>query len=417
MIMEKYSVKREVKDVFYLLVLQGLNYIAPLLVLPYLMKVLGAEKFGYIGFSLSVTQYLMLIVDFGFNLSATKRIALAKGNQVELNNIFTSTLYAKIGLLILSFFVLLILAQVPKFEVYRETMFVMFVMVIANTFSFVWLFQGMGKIRVVSIINMISKLSVLPLTFVFVKSSSDYLMAAFIQSFVFVVGALLTTIFIKYKKIASVMKYSKTKVLIELKEGYPIFLSSAASSIYTASFVIVLGFFATPAEVGQYSAVDRIMRAICYLALIPVLQAFYPKISRLTIENINQAKQLVRKIMFFILGSMFLVFIVLFFLSPFAIQFLGKDYQQTGWLFKIMSFVPIFVGTGGVIAQLGILAIGDTSDKKNFQRVYFIAGAVAIVSVLILVPFFFAQGAAISLLLTEIVVCLLMFWYGRKVIF
>ena len=51
--------KREVKDVFYLLALQGLNYIAPLIVLPYLIVVLGAEKFGYIGFSLSVTQYLM----------------------------------------------------------------------------------------------------------------------------------------------------------------------------------------------------------------------------------------------------------------------------------------------------------------------------------------------------------------------
>lgn len=70
------DVKHEIKDVFYLIALQGVNYIAPLLVLPYLMVVLGAEKFGYIGFSLAITQYLMTIIDFGFNLRTTKRVAL-----------------------------------------------------------------------------------------------------------------------------------------------------------------------------------------------------------------------------------------------------------------------------------------------------------------------------------------------------
>ena len=40
--------KHEVTDVVYLVALQGLNFIAPILVLPYLMVVLGAEKFGYI---------------------------------------------------------------------------------------------------------------------------------------------------------------------------------------------------------------------------------------------------------------------------------------------------------------------------------------------------------------------------------
>ena len=84
--------KREIKDVVYLMALQGMNYVAPLIVFPYLMQTLGAEKFGYIGFSLSVTQYLMLIVDFGFNLTATKKIAIAKNNQAELNEIFSATL-------------------------------------------------------------------------------------------------------------------------------------------------------------------------------------------------------------------------------------------------------------------------------------------------------------------------------------
>ena len=138
-LLQKYKnsgVQQEIKDVFYLVVLQGLNYVAPLLVLPYLMIVLGAEKFGYIGFAQSVCAYLMILVDFGFNLSATKRIALAKENPEELNKIFSATVGAKVILLGISFFCFLLLLLVPQFEVYRSTMIIFFGIVIANAFSF-----------------------------------------------------------------------------------------------------------------------------------------------------------------------------------------------------------------------------------------------------------------------------------------
>lgn len=49
--------RREIKDVLYLVALQGVNYVMPLVVFPYLMMVLGAEKFGYIGFSTALVQF------------------------------------------------------------------------------------------------------------------------------------------------------------------------------------------------------------------------------------------------------------------------------------------------------------------------------------------------------------------------
>lgn len=408
------EVKQDIQDMFYLLAMQGLNYIAPLLVLPYLMKVLGAEKFGYIGFSLSVMQYLMLIVDFGFNLSATKRIALIKDNKEELNKIFSATLYAKFGLLAISFLILMFVVLVPRFAIYRETMLVMFLMVIGNAFSFVWLFQGVGKIRLISIFNMVAKLSILPLTFVFVKSSSDYIVAGFIQSMVVLVSTLITIGFIVRYKMVSVVGFDKKQVFLETKESYPLFLSSAATSIYLASFVILLGYFSTSDQVGQYSAADRIMRAFVMLILMPMLQVFYPKISRLGIEKREYAIRFVKILFFFVIFCMSMVFVVLFFLSPYFVCFLGKDYQQALPLFKIMAFVPLFVGMSGVVGQLGLLALGNEKDKKNYQRVYFIAGIIAIICVLFGVWLYEAKGAALALLITEVSVFVLMLWYARK---
>ena len=406
---------REIKDVFYLMALQGINYIAPLLVLPYLIMVLGAEKFGYIGFSLAVTQYLMLVVDFGFNFTATKRIALAKDNQAELNRIFTSTLYAKIGLLAVSFLVLLAISQVPQFAIYRQTMFVMFLVVVGNAFTFIWLFQGLGQIRFIAIFNAIAKLSILPLTFIFVKSTDDYLVAAFLQSSVSIFAMLVSIVYVIKKKWVKIISFVRNNVISDLKESFPIFLSGAATSVYTASFVLVLGFFAAAEAVGQYSAAERIMRGFCWMIFIPISQAFFPKISALSQSAPNEAKRLIKRLALIVGAAMLIVFFVLFFSSGYLMLFLRDDFEGIDMLFKIMAIIPFFVALGGIFGQLGLLALGNEQDKKNYQRVYLIAGTVALVSIFISIPLFGVIGAAVSLLITEVIVCGLMIWFGRKV--
>lgn len=407
------SNKREIKDVFYLIALQGLNYIVPLLVLPYLMKVLGAEKFGYIGFALSTAQYMMLVVDFGFNLSATKRIALAKDNQEELNKIFSATVFAKMGLLLFSFLLLLLVSLVPQFVIYRTTMLVMFLMVVGQALLFVFLFQGLGQIKWVSIFNGIAKIAVLPLTFWLVKGPDDYLWAAFLQGMVAVVAAVISLGMIVQKQWVKLIKVKLNDIKVELSESFPLFLSTAATSIYTACFVLILGYFASPEQVGQYSAVDRIMRALCYLVLVPVLQVFYPYVASLAQQNRQEASKKVKSLFLLVLVGMLGIGAFLFFASPFMVYFLGDDYLNTDLLFKVMAFVPVFVGMGGVLGQLKLVAMGDESDKRYFRNTYAIAACVAIVSVLGLSYGYGMYGTACSLLLTELVVFLLFMWRAR----
>jgi O-antigen/teichoic acid export membrane protein len=309
-----------------------------------------------------------------------------------------------VGLLLISFILLVVLSLIPQFEMYRETMFVMFIMVIGQAGLFVFLFQGIGEIKWVSIFNFIAKAAVLPLTFILVKSPDDVLLAALLQGLVAVTAMLISWWMIIRKKWVNLIKVPLKSIKAELSEGFPLFLSTAAASVYAACFVLILGYFASPEEVGQYSAVDRIMRALCYLVLIPVLQVYYPKISALAKENLQIAKQRVKGLFALVFIGMLSITIFLYFCSPIIIQFLGEDYRNSGVLFKIMSFVPIFVGIGRVVGQLIILAMGDNKDKKYFSQVYIIAAVVAICSVFLLSSMYGMYGTAVSLLITEITV-------------
>ena len=64
--------KRLASNFLSLSALQVFTYVLPLLTLPYLVRVLGVEKYGLVMFAQSVIMFFSILVDYGFNLSATR---------------------------------------------------------------------------------------------------------------------------------------------------------------------------------------------------------------------------------------------------------------------------------------------------------------------------------------------------------
>ncbi|MDY4512569.1 MAG: flippase [Paludibacteraceae bacterium] len=403
--MHRSQYAHEIGDTLWLMILQGLNYLAPLLVWPYLMTVLGAEQFGCISFAIAANQYLMIIVDFGFNFSSTKGIALAKGNQESINRLFSETLVAKLLLLAGAFVLLLVIVAIPKFRIYTQTSLILFSMVVCSALTCVWLFQGLGKIRIVSIINCVSKIAILPLTFVLVRTSNDTLVAAYILGGVYVVSAILSLLLVRLQRLARLVAITWSGIKAILKDSFPIFVSNAASSIYAMLFVVILGYFALPDEVGKYAAAEKLMRMACYAVWLPVSQAFFPKICQTAGHNRAETRRTLRRLFVIMTAAMLFIGGILFFFARPLSEWLGRDYVGFEPIAKILSIVPLFVAVGGVAGQLGLLTMGNERDKKHFQNIYLSAAGLSVVLTFALVPHFQAIGAGIALLLTECFVC------------
>src|SRR5579864_8186188 len=110
--------RKLLSNMFWLYALQGLNYLVPLAVLPYLIRVLGVERYGLIAFAQSFAQYFVILTDYGFNLSATRHIARMQHDRESVSRHFWAVMFIKVAMMIAGAVVMgVVVAAVPRFRV------------------------------------------------------------------------------------------------------------------------------------------------------------------------------------------------------------------------------------------------------------------------------------------------------------
>ena len=73
----------------YLSLLQIAGYVFPLITMPYLARVIGADGFGKIAFASAIVVWIQTISDWGFNLTATRDVAQSRNDKDKVSHIFS----------------------------------------------------------------------------------------------------------------------------------------------------------------------------------------------------------------------------------------------------------------------------------------------------------------------------------------
>ena len=246
-----------------LVVLQFINYLLPLFLIPYLIRILGIEGFGIYSFVLAIMMYGVQMSDYGFELSATYHISLHRENSKKINEIFSSVLSIKLLIALAYFIVLTFLTFfVDKLFLYQELIFFAFGFLFGHLLFPLWFFQGVEKMRYIMYLNGFSKLIFVLSIFIFVKEESDLYLLFLLNS--------LTTIFIGVVALYIAINNFNIKfsfqpwerIVYYLKDGWYIFTSKFAVEFYTTANIIILGFFATPLIIGYYAVSIKIIHAL-----------------------------------------------------------------------------------------------------------------------------------------------------------
>src|SRR5215212_3965177 len=173
------ATRRLRENMVSLFVLQGVNYLLPLITLPYLVRVLGPEGFGLVAFAQAFLQYFVVLTDYGFNLTATREIAVNRDDAREVSKIFSTVMLIKLGLMLLSLIVVsAVVFTVPRFHEDWPVYFVTFPLVVGQTLFPVWFFQGMERMKYITGVNVFSRVVAVVCIFAVVRDQSDFLLAA-----------------------------------------------------------------------------------------------------------------------------------------------------------------------------------------------------------------------------------------------
>ncbi|HDC4344286.1 TPA: oligosaccharide flippase family protein, partial [Klebsiella quasipneumoniae] len=220
------------KNIVWLTITQISSYVFPLLTLPYLIRVLGMNVYGVYAIVLAFSQYLLLLVDFGYNLTATREVALVKEDKIELSKVFWTTMLSKLFLCILGF-----VSTITVIFFYNTQFILLSVVayfsVLGNAFFPVWLYQGLEKMRFLSIVSVISRSIVLLCTFIFVKNPYDLNYAVIVYGLTYIVPSIILNFNIWKQKLIVLYIPSFVEVYNSLKISFPIFVSNFAISFYT----------------------------------------------------------------------------------------------------------------------------------------------------------------------------------------
>jgi len=396
-----------------LFVLQAANYIFPLITLPYLVRVLGPDKFGLYIFAQIFIQYFIIFTDYGFNYTATRQVSIERDNIEKCSEIFSAVMLIKLGLTIISFGLLTAIIFIfPKFGSDWLLYYSAFLLVVGNAIFPQWLFQGMERMKYIAIINIIIRTLATAALFIFIQSESDYILAVLIVSLSSVLIGLIGLIgaVVLFHLTPAVPSLSLIKQF--LIDGWSLFISTAAISLYTISTIFVLGIFSSNTVVGYFGAAEKIVRAARGL-IGPITQAIYPHISAIVSKSKNEAVVFLRKTLRWMSLGSFVLSAGLFFMAETIVTLgLGPDYKESVILIRIMSLLPFIIALSNVSGVHTMLAFGF---NKTFSRVVISAGLLNTVLIFPLVILYQAEGAAVAIMISELFVVTAMFInLGRK---
>jgi PST family polysaccharide transporter len=400
-----------VKNYLALLFIQGANFILPLIILPYLVRVLGSEKYGLVMIAQSVALFLTIIVDFGFNISATKEVAYLKNDKEKLSQFYWNIVFVKLILIIITFIILLGMTFfINKFKLDPLVYLFSFGLVLGQAIFPTWFFQGIEKMQVITFVTVGAKLFFTLSLFFVVFSPDDYLYVPIFNGLGFVISGLFGFIFsLQYVKFIS-PKLLQIKDII--KNSSSLFFSNLAVSFYTSSNVIILGFFAGDSIAGIYSSMEKLILAIKSI-YTPVYQAIFPNLSTKPDKKVRIFIDKIR-IPIGILGAV--ISTIIFFESKTILNFAFNDALITSYsiVFQFLGLISLFSSLNMLYVTLYFPSI---NKYKIRMKILISGGFFNLIVALVFVQFFTIYGVAFSAITTELFILILAIIFYKKVTF
>ncbi len=336
---------------FYLGIIEFVKLLLPFVALPYIISTVGSDKYGLIVFVQSIVAYFSILIGFGFDISAVRSVAIYRDNKKELGRIVFSVLGVKLILLLISLALLTIIVfSFGFFRVNAILFYFVFLSCISDLLFPVWFFQGIEKMKIITLVQFSSMLFYVVTIFLFVNTESDYIYVPLLQSCGLVLSGLLGFFLLIWKEKLPFSVPTRVELVDTFKDSLP-FFASRFSVVINANIAKTLsGLFLGYHETAVFDLAQKISNA-AMLPLYVINRAIFP-------HNANkQDRRFATKALFAVSMITIVVAVADFIFSPFAVHFFGGDQLMDSvfitrilCLWVLISGVSIYEGSSVLVA-------------------------------------------------------------------
>lgn len=407
--------KRLAGNFISLSMVQGLSILFPLIIFPYLVRVLGVKGFGIFTLIQTFIMYFDLLISFGFGLTATQQIAKYQGDRNHINQIISTVYAIKVLLFVMSMILFFITAFfIPYVQENTHLIFVAAVYLLGNLLMPDWYFQGIQKMRTITIVALISRLAALLLILLLVKTKEDVIPAILAMGAGNLIGGLSGFIFMQnvqsYKWITPRWVYIKE----QFKDSGYVFSSIILAPLYSSVNLFILQFFTNPLIVGYYAVAEKVFTATSMLTSV-ANRTFYPHLSQLWENAVASYRKSVKKIAYGFLIAFSAIALFQYVGAEFILWIIGgekniSETRESAVLLRILSIGLIYSPFVSFFFQLMVLQ----RQRKETVINIVIAVLVNLVTASFAARFYGAIGMAVNLCVIMLLIACLNYRGFRK---
>lgn len=394
--MENNGAKKVMSNFIYNLLFQVVRMILPLITIPYVSRVLGAEKLGIYNYTYTVAVYFAMIGYLGFENYGNRLIAQNRDNQERLNKAFSGAYTFQI----ISGLSAIVLYTIYVFFFCQKNQFVAWIQVLyvsSELFNISWFYFGLEKFKKTTFVNIFVRLLSFISILTFVKREEDLPIYTFICAITFLLSSILlwpgTRKYVKYVKV------SISEVLYHAKGILILFFPVLVISVYRSMDKIMLGNMSSMVEVALYSNADKIVE-VPYGVITALGVVMIPRMT-----NLISSGQKERTYKYIEISMRFMLFLACGMCfgmigvgKVFAPVFFGNQFIKSGTLIMIIAPMVIVRACANVVRTQYLL---PNKRDKDYIISILVGVVINLVFNSLLIPHFTSAGAAIATLMAE----------------
>ena len=398
----RFAASRLVQNVGALALVQASSYVVPLLTLPYLVRVLGVDDYGSVAFAQGLVAYFAVVVGWGFEWSAVRRVSLISMHSAEsgayVANVFAARLMLYFSCLVMG---APLLFAAPQIYANKELIAILCIWLLAVATTPQWLFQGMESMSRLAAVQLCFDTVLIALVWLFVRAAGDEIKYVLIFSLVALARSICGVIVAARTFGVVPARPSLRGMWQVLREGAHLFVSRSSISLFAAGNAFIAGMLGGTTAAAYYFAGEKVIKAASAL-LGPLSQALYPRMVRLRSESEGQLFDLGRRVMILMAGASFLVTLVIMLGAPLISDALfGATYRPS---IAVLRILAPWVFINGITNVWGVQIMMPLHLDRSLSVIFIVSGLANIVLALALVPVWGEVGMAVSVLISCLIV-------------